>query len=98
MKPKDLKRALLGLGFDAKDGHVRVTRGKNFYLYGGSKDTHGQMQEKAIKFNEELDHRHKRLDDIERKEFNDIAHKIGLSPASKASFIFLFAISSVSLK
>ena len=49
------KKILLGLGFDNKDGHVRVTKGKNFRLYGGSEVTHDEMQEKAIKFNEQLD-------------------------------------------
>lgn len=72
------RRLLLGLGFDAKDGHVRITRGKNFRLFGGSKDTHEMMQEKAIRFNEQLEKRHKTLDDINEKEFHEIAKTIGL--------------------
>jgi len=72
------KRLLLGLGFDAKDGHVRITNGKNFRLYGGSKETHELMQEKAIKFNEHLDKTHKCIEEIGVKEFYDIAGKIGL--------------------
>ena len=72
------KRVLLGLGFDCKDGHVRVTKGKNFRLFGGSDETHGLMQEKAIKFNEQLDKRRKSLNDINEKEFCDIAASIGL--------------------
>ncbi len=73
-----LKRILLGLGFDCKDGHKRITTGRNFYLLGGSGETHREMQEKAIKFNEQLDRRHKTLDDIGPKEFCEIADKIGL--------------------
>lgn len=73
-----IKRILLGLGFDCKDGHKRITVGNNFRLYGGSRETHQLMQEKAIKFNEELTHRHKTLDEINKKEFYDIADKIGL--------------------
>ena len=46
------KKMLLGMGLDCKDGHVRVTKGKNFALLGGSEETHSQMQEKAIKLNE----------------------------------------------
>ena len=72
------RRVLLGLGLDAKDGHVRITKGKNFRLLGGSKETHEMMQEKAIKFNEQLDKRRKTLDDINEKEFHDIARNIGL--------------------
>ena len=73
---KDVKALLLGLGLDNKDGHVRVTRGENFQLVGGSKDTHEQMQETAVKFNEELSKRGKQLGEITPNEFMDIAHKI----------------------
>jgi len=69
---------LLGLGFDNKDGHVRVTKGENFRLLGGSSQTHEMMQEKAIKFNEQLSKRHKTLDNIDDKEFRDIARDVGL--------------------
>ena len=72
------KRVLLGLGLDSKDGHVRITKGKNFHLFGGSEETHDIMQEKAIKFNEQLDKRNKTLDDINEEEFFDIAKKVGL--------------------
>ncbi len=69
---------LLGLGFDCEDGQKRITVGKNFLLAGGSEPTHELMQEKAIKFNEELGRRKKRLEDISRGEFNDIAESIDL--------------------
>ncbi len=72
------KRILLGLGFDSKDGHIRITKGGNFRLLGGSQETHEIMQEKAIKFNEQLDKRHKTLDDIDDGEFIEIAKVIGL--------------------
>lgn len=72
------KRVLLGLGMDSKDGHVRITKGKNFRLFGGSEATHEIMQEKAIKFNEQLDKRRKTLDQIDEREFRDIAKTIGL--------------------
>jgi hypothetical protein len=77
MKDKGiLKRFLLGLGFDCKDGIWRVTRGKNFHLFGGSEDTHDEMQEKAIKMNEELSRRKKTLDSISTEEFIEIAEKL----------------------
>ena len=76
-KKKTAKKALLlGVGLDGKDGHVRITRGKNFHLVGGSEDTHAHMQEKAVKMNEELDRRKKRLEEVEPTEFLDIAQKI----------------------
>jgi len=81
MKKSDkIKRLLLGLGFDCDDGHRRITVGKNFRLYGGSKITHETMKEKAIKFNEQLKKRGKTLDEVSTKEVYDIAHKIGLKP------------------
>jgi hypothetical protein len=66
-------RSLLGLGLDNDDGHVRVTRGRNFHLVGGSEETHESMQEKCIKFNEKLSQRGKELEDLESKEFHDLA-------------------------
>jgi hypothetical protein len=72
------RKILLGLGFDSKDGHVRITKGKNFRLFGGSHETHEMMQEKAIKFNEQLHKRRKTLDDIDQNEFREISKDIGL--------------------
>lgn len=72
--PKCKKKVwLLGLGLDNDDGHVRVTRGENFHLVGGSGDTHEQMQEKCVKLNEKLKDRKKRLEDLRRKEFLELA-------------------------
>lgn len=80
------RKILLGLGFDSKDGHVRITKGDNFRLFGGSEKTHQEMQEKAIKFNEQLDKRKKTLDEISRREFYEIADRVGLkiSPEKKS--------------
>ena len=79
--------SLLGLGLDNDDGCVRVTRGKNFHLLGGSHETHESMQEKCIKFNEKLDERGKELGDLERKEFLDLAKEcqmnVGLPGAGR---------------
>jgi len=73
------KNFLLGLGFDAQDKHKRITRGENFYIFGGSRKTHQFMQEGCIKLNEELKRKHKTLNEISQKEFCDIAHKVGLT-------------------
>lgn len=72
---------LLGVGLDS-DGHKRVTTGPNFALVGGSKETHEEMTEKAVKINEKLTERGKTLDTVERAEFEDIAHSVGLRRAS----------------
>ena len=75
-KPKR-KAALLGLGLDS-DGHKRITKGDNFLLVGGSKDTHEVMTEQAIKINEKLKARGQRLETVRKAEFDDIAHEVGL--------------------
>ncbi len=68
--------ALLGLAFDNDDGHTRLTRGKNFVLLGGSQDTHALMQETAVKINESLDKRGKRLEEVSLPELRDICRKV----------------------
>jgi len=68
---------LLGLGLDS-DGHKRITTGPNFALIGGSEATHEHMTEKALKINEKLAERGKRLEDVSAEEFDDIAHDVGL--------------------
>ncbi len=67
----------MGVGLDS-DGHRRLTRGPNFTLVGGKEETHEQMTEKAIKINEKLAARGKRLEEVSREEFDDIAHSVGL--------------------
>jgi hypothetical protein len=79
VKPAKTKKAMLfGLGLDNKDGHTHITTGENFKLLGGSEETHGTMQEKAIKMNEHLKRRGKNLDTITREEFHDLADKLGM--------------------
>ena len=72
------KAWLLGLGLDNKDGHTRITTGKDFRLLGGSQETHSVMQEKAMKMTEHLSRRGKTLDDITHEEFHEIADKLGM--------------------
>ena len=75
MDPR-VRRWLLGLGFDASDGEVRITRGPNFHLLGGSSGTHERMQDTCILFNEELRRRGKALDEIGPDEARAIIREI----------------------
>jgi len=82
-KHKKKKAAImLGLGLDS-DGHKRLTTGPNFALVGGSHDTHEAMTEKAIKINEKLAAKGKKLEDVSREEFDEIAHAVGLQRRSE---------------
>jgi len=76
--------ALLGLAGNNDDGQTRLTRGKNFVLLGGSQETHSVMQETAIKINERLDQRGKRLEDVSIGELRDICSNVAesLRPSS----------------
>ena len=74
---KKKKAVMLGVGLDS-DGHKRLTTGPNFALVGGSQETHEQMTEKAVKINEKIKSRGKRLEEVSREEFDDIAHEVGL--------------------
>jgi hypothetical protein len=67
--------ALIGLGLDNEDGHTRVTRGRNYLLWGGSRQTHAVLQETAVKVNERLDQRGKRLEDVSIGELRDICRE-----------------------
>ena len=70
---------LFGVGLDNEDGHRRVTRGRDFLLVGGSEDTHGEMQERAVRFDEELKRRGKRLAEVEStEELREIADRAGM--------------------
>jgi hypothetical protein len=63
---------LLGLAFDAKDGHKRITRGQNFLLAGGSEETHGLMRDTILRMNEQLDERGIDLADVSAEELRDL--------------------------
>jgi hypothetical protein len=68
---------LVGLAFDAEDGHTRLTRGQNFVLCGGADETHARMQETATKVNEYLDRQGRKLDDLTLGEFREICESVG---------------------
>lgn len=76
MKPKRRKATkevigLLGVGLDS-DGHQRLTTTDHFILVGGSAGTHERMQDAAVKFNEALERKGKRLKDAEASEIADL--------------------------
>lgn len=76
MRNNQDQASLLGVGFDNTDGHKRVTKGDNFYLVGGSEETHEKMAETAIKFNEKLSRRGKRMDELSQEEFRDMIREV----------------------
>lgn len=75
--PRKGKAMMLGVGLDG-DGHKRVTTGPDFALVGGSKETHDQMTEKAVKITEKLAKKGKSLQNVSHEEFDEVAHEVGL--------------------
>ena len=75
-KKKPKQATLVGIAFDADDGHTRLTRGIIFGLAGGSRYSHAVRQETAIKINEHLDRRGQRLEDVSLGELRDICESI----------------------
>ncbi len=63
----------LGVGLDNEDGHSRVTKGNDFTLVGGSEETHERMQGLVIRMNEKLKSKGKRITDLTRDEFEELA-------------------------
>ena len=64
---------LFGVGLDGQDGHQRMTKGEDFFLVGGSDETHGRMQDLVLRMNEQLKRRGKKFADLSRSEFEDLA-------------------------
>ncbi len=65
----------LGVGLDNADGHKRVTQSEHFLLVGGSAESHERMQDTAVRFEESLRKKGKRLADTTRREALDLLHK-----------------------
>lgn len=64
---------LLGIGLDNKDGHVRVTKGDDFQLIGGSEKTHHKMQDKMMEVSEDLAKRGKQIKDIGPDDYDRVS-------------------------
>jgi hypothetical protein len=62
----------LGVGLDNQDGHRRVTRSDEFFLVGGSAETHERMQDTAIRFSEALRKKGKTLKEASPEEALDL--------------------------
>ena len=70
-------RFLLGIGLDS-DGHVRATRGDDFFLVGGTEGTHEEMQEKVERFRETLGKMGTDLQRASKEQVREAADESGL--------------------
>lgn len=71
-KSKMKMGGIIALGLDNDDGQDRITHSKHFMVLGGSEETHERMQDTAIRFEEKLKDRGKRLQDTSVNEVLDM--------------------------
>lgn len=67
---------LIGIGLDAGDGHVRITRGPGFGILGGSQQTHQMMQDTALKIHETLQQRRQTIADLDANAIVSLLQEI----------------------
>jgi len=75
-RPRRLRAALIGLGLDNADDQNRLTRGDQSLIFGGSAETHAELQETARRMELELDRRGLGLGDLDPAELAELATTI----------------------
>jgi len=63
---------LLGVGFDAEDGHVRITQSENYDVFMGSAESHEYIQRLIQKIEDGLKVKGLSLDDLTPNEFTEL--------------------------
>ncbi len=67
---------LLGVGFDADDGHVRITKGENYDVLMGSDASHDYIQKLIQRIEDELKRRGIKLEDLTPEELGEFIKPI----------------------
>ncbi len=67
---------LLGVGFDAQDGHIRITKGENYDVLMGSDQSHEYIQQLIEKIEDKLKDQGLSLDDLSPTEFSKFVGKL----------------------
>ena len=68
---------LLGVGFDADDGHVRITTGDKFDVIMGSDESHEYITKLITKIEKELDAQGLNLDELSPEKLGEIVKLLG---------------------
>ncbi len=76
VRPRRIRAALIGLGLDCYDNHHRLTRSDQSLVFGGSAETHAQLQEIVLLMEMELDRQGQRLGDLNPLELAELAWRI----------------------
>jgi hypothetical protein len=75
-RPRRIRAALIGLGLDSCDDHHRLTRSEQSLVFGGSPETHAQLQETVLLMEMELDRQGQLLGDLDPLELAELAWRI----------------------
>ena len=67
---------LLGVGFDADDGHIRITKDENHDVLMGSAESHEYLQKLILKIEAELKSQGLKLEELTPDEFRDFFQAI----------------------
>jgi len=67
---------LLGVGFDTDDGHIRISKGKNYDILMGSNESHEYIHQLIQKIEDELKAQGKTLDDFTPAEFSEFVGSV----------------------
>ena len=68
---------MLGVGFDADDGHVRITTGDKFDVIMGSDESHEYITKLITKIEKELDAQGLNLDELSPEKLGEIVKLLG---------------------
>lgn len=67
---------LLGVGFDAEDGQIRITQADQYQIFMGSGETHQELQKICRQIEGQLKTAGRKLRDYTPEEFLDLVQKM----------------------
>ena len=67
---------LLGVGFDSKDGHIRITQADEYRVLMGSGETHAALQKICRQIDESIKASGRRLSDYSPDEFMELVQEL----------------------
>ncbi|RLA17544.1 MAG: hypothetical protein DRQ56_09050 [Gammaproteobacteria bacterium] len=67
---------LLGVGFDAEDGHVRITNAEKYDVLMGSEQSHEYIQQLIDKIEAQIENRGLALDDLTPEQLGEFVQAV----------------------
>jgi hypothetical protein len=77
-RPRRIRAAIIGIGFDGADDQQRLTRSARCLAFGGSPETHNDLRETMTRLEIELDEMQQDLGDLNPEELAELAFRIDL--------------------